>query len=183
MYGAGIHVHISNSQFLKCSVVTCAPSSLLDTSSLRVFCSLYYKPTNLNVTLVMEIGSLILVASHFTHHTSHLTLSLGALLQFDLCLSSRRNVVIPSPGYRYLQVSQFISKSRRKRPGICPEKGRYLSRRTRATSLVLTARGYSRTHSRGILSVLGQPWMALIRKERNCDRLASKLGPSLCSTI
>ena len=124
--------------------------------------------------------------SHFPLHTSHNLTSHSTLLitlfleRWSLAfILTHRYVIIPSPGYRYLQVSRFISKSRRKRRGICPETGRCHSRRTRATSMVLTTRGTSRTHLRGILSVLGQPWMALIRRERNCDRRR----PSLCSTI
>ena len=113
--------------------------------------------------------------SHFTLHTSHFTLHTFLL---ELCYSltfvfSHRNVTIPSPGYRHLQVSWFISKSRRKRPGNCPETKWYHSRRTRAVSLVLKARGTSRIHLWCMISVLGQPWIALIPRELNCDRLAS----------
>lgn len=143
-------------------------------------------PTSHNLTSHSTLHTISLPTSHFTQfhfplHTSDHTFFLERWsLTFIL---THRYVIIPSPGYRYLQVSRFISKSRRKRRGICPETGRYHSRRTRATSMVLTTRGSSRTHLRGILLVLGQPWMALIRRERNCDRLASKRRPSLCSTI
>ena len=140
--------------------------SLLYSSSLGVFCLIHCKPTNPNVCLVMEIWNLTLVTSQLalhtiTRHTFHLELCCSLAFVF-----SHKDVTIPSPGYRYLQVSRFISKSRRKRPGNCPETERNHSRRTRAASLVLKARGTSRTHSWGIISVLGQPWIALILRER-----------------
>lgn len=176
--------NVSYSPFWKCLVVTSRCSfSLLYSSSLGVFCLIHCKPTNPNVCLVMEIWNLTLVTSllalhTITRHTFHLELCCSSAFVF-----SHRNVTIPSPGYRYLQVSRFISKSRRKRPGNCPETERNHSRRTRAASLVLKARGTSRTHSWGIISVLGQPWIALILRERNSDRHASKRRPSLCSVI
>ena len=145
--------------------------TFLFTSSLRVFL------LDIPVRLVMGF-EVLLVICHFIFHTISLpsshTISLPSshnlashFTQSHFLLHTLHNLtshstilitlIIPSPGYRYLQVSRFISKSRRKRRGICPETGRCHSRRTRATSMVLTTTGTSRTHLRGILSVLGQP--------------------------
>ena len=123
-----------------------------------------------SVRLVMEIWSFMLVTSHlmqshFTLLTSHFSLPTSHFplptFLLELCsltfVFSHRNVIIPSPGYRYLQVSWFISKSRYKRPGICTETGRYHSRRTWAASLVLTARDASRHHFWGIYQSLASP--------------------------